>query len=203
MPRGNRNRVIAHAIVDGGMTAAEAAARFGVSRQWATTLANRYREGGDEALEPRSRRPLRSPTATAGALQQRILNLRAELDGAGLDGGAESIHARLEREHLAPPSVSTIWRILKAAGTVVPQPQKRPRSSIIRFEAVQPNETWQSDFTHWPLADGTDVEIISWLDDHSRYLLHITAHSRITGPIVVTTFTGTADLIRPGFRSVL
>jgi len=27
---------------------------------------------------------------------------------------------------------------------------------------------WQSDFIHWRLADGTDVEILNWLDDHSR-----------------------------------
>ena len=55
-----------------------------------------------------------------------------------------------------------------------------------------PNETWQSDFTHYrltaPTAPGTDVEIISWLDDYSRYALHVTAHPRVTGPIVVATF---------------
>ncbi|MCP2369058.1 transposase, partial [Agromyces flavus] len=176
------------------MTAADAAARFGISRQWATTLANRYREGGDDALEPRSRKPRRSPTRTTEGTRQRILTLRTELARAGLDGGAESIRDRLTRTGEKAPSVSTIWRILRAEGVVTPQPQKRPRSSIIRFEAVQPNETWQSDFTHWPLADGTDVEIISWLDDHSRYLVRISAHARVTGPIVVATFTSAADM---------
>ena len=63
----------------------------------------------------------------------------------------------------------------------------------MRFEADQPNETWQSDFTHWPLADGTDVEILNWLDDHSRYLLSCTAHHRVTGTDVITTFTATAE----------
>ena len=58
-----------------------------------------------------------------------------------------------------------------------------------------PNETWQSDFTHYRLTHprrtgrpGADVEIISWLDDCTRYALHATAHPRITTPIVVTTF---------------
>ena len=41
----------------------------------------------------------------------------------------------------------------------------------MRFAAAQPNEMWQSDATHWRLADRTDVEILNWLDDHSRYLL--------------------------------
>jgi len=32
---------------------------------------------------------------------------------------------------------------------------------MTRFEAAQPNETWQSDFTHWRISDGRDVEIIN------------------------------------------
>jgi hypothetical protein len=51
-----------------------------------------------------------------------------------------------------------------------------------------PNETWQSDFTHYRLSFGVDVEIISWLDDCTRYALHVSAHRRITGPIVTATF---------------
>ena len=69
-----------------------------------------------------------------------------------------------------------------------PHPKKRPRSSYIRFEAEQPNECWQADFTHYRLADGTDIEILSWLDDHSRYALSVTAHQPVTGPIVLATF---------------
>src|ERR671910_937954 len=57
-----------------------------------------------------------------------------------------------------------------------------------------PNECWQSDFTHYRLATGIDVEIISWLDDHARYALDVTAHSRVTGPIVLATFRQAADL---------
>ena len=34
----------------------------------------------------------------------------------------------------------------------------------------------------------TDIEILTWLDDHSRYALSVTAHQPVTGPIVVTTF---------------
>jgi len=51
-----------------------------------------------------------------------------------------------------------------------------------------PNETWQSDFTRYPLADGTDAEVISWLDDCTRYALHVSAHPRTTTPIVLATF---------------
>jgi predicted enzyme related to lactoylglutathione lyase len=35
---------------------------------------------------------------------------------------------------------------------------------------------------------GTDAEIISWLDDCTRYALHVSAHPRVTAPIVLATF---------------
>ncbi|MCW2785367.1 MAG: family transposase [Marmoricola sp.] len=38
----------------------------------------------------------------------------------------------------------------------------------------------------------TRPETITWLDDHARYALHISAHHRISGPIVLTTFRETA-----------
>jgi hypothetical protein len=49
--------------------------------------------------------------------------------------------AAVMRRHRAEPvpSVSTIWRILVRRGFVTPQPQKRPHSSFIRFEAEMPN----------------------------------------------------------------
>lgn len=89
-------------------------------------------------------------------------------------------------------SAATIWRRLKAAGVVDEQPKKKPKSSYIRFQADQPSETWQSDMTHWRLADRTDVEILTFLDDHARYALSVTAHARVTTPIVVTEFTAAA-----------
>jgi transposase InsO family protein len=50
---------------------------------------------------------------------------------------------------------------------------------------------WQSDFIHRRLKDGTDVEILNWLDDHSRYLLSCTAHQPVTGDTVVSVFLAT------------
>ncbi len=54
---------------------------------------------------------------------------------------------------------------------------------------------------HRPTAPGADVEIISWLDDCARYALHVTAHPRVTGPIVLATFRETAGPARdPGLH---
>ena len=110
--------------------------------------------------------------------------LRLDLASQGLDAGPVTIAWHLEQEGHRPPSTSTIRGSCTPPGLITPEPRKRPRSSYRRFAAAQPNECWQSDFTHWRLADGTDVEILNWLDDHSRYLLGCTAHTPVTGDIV-------------------
>ena len=59
-----------------------------------------------------------------------------------------------------------------------------------------PNECWQSDFTHYRLTrtedrPGPDCEILTWLDDCSRFALRVTAHHRVTGSIVLAEFRRT------------
>ena len=80
------------------------------------------------------------------------------------------------------------------AGQVSPQPKKRPRSSYLRFQADLPNQMWQTDFTHVRLSTGRDVEVLNFLDDHSRYLLACVAFGRVSGAAVVQTFRGAVDL---------
>jgi transposase InsO family protein len=152
----------------------------------------RYDDEGEAAFEPRSRRPLTSPSAIPDATVELVLRLRKELADAGLDAGADTLCWHLRRHHQVVISRATAHRILVRHATVTPDPSKRPKSSYIRFEAEQPNQTWQSDFTHYRLTTAADVEIITWLDDHSRYALHVSAHHRITGPIVLDTFTTAA-----------
>jgi transposase InsO family protein len=137
----------------------------------------RFRDGGYDAIEPRSRAPKRIPHRTPDALEDEIVTLRKELLELGVDAGAQTIASHLELRNGSAPSVSTIWRVLRRRGFVVPQPHKRPRSSWIRFEAQLPNECWQSDVTHWRLADGAEVEIVNFLDDHSR----LAVGSRVLG----------------------
>jgi transposase InsO family protein len=153
----------------------------------------RYRSEGIAAFEPRSRRPLSSPAATPAVVVERIVDLRVELTAAGLDAGPHTIAWHLADRWDLTVSVATIRRRLVDAGLVIAEPKKRPKSSYTRFEADLPNECWQSDFTHWRLADGTDTEIVVWLDDHSRFALSVTAHRRATGPIVLDTFRASIE----------
>jgi transposase InsO family protein len=164
------------------------AREYGVSQGWISRLVARYRLEGEAAFQSRSRRPHASPSRLPQATIDLIAELRENLASKGLDNGPHTIAWHLEHRHGLIVSVASIHRHLRAAGLITPQPQKRPKSSYIRFAAEQPNERWQADFTHWWLADHTHVEILNWLDDHARYALSVTAHRRVTGPIVLAEF---------------
>lgn len=184
----SKARLIITAVVVEGRSQAAVAREYGVSKGWVSKLVARYHVEGDLAFEPRSRRPRTRPDATPTATVELVLEVRRQLTAQGLDAGADTIGWHLEHHHRITLSRATIYRIVRRAGLVVAEPNKKPKSSYIRFQAEQPNETWQADFTHHRLADGTDTEILTWLDDHSRYALSVTAHRVVTGPIVVDTF---------------
>jgi transposase InsO family protein len=189
----SKARVVVLEVVSGNLSVSAAARAYGLSRQHIHRLLKRYREGGLDAVDPRSRRPASNPRAVVDEVIVAIVTLREQLTADGLDAGPLTLQWHLAQRGLQVPSTSTIRRILHHHGLITPQPRKRPKSSYRRFAASQPNECWQSDFTHWPLADGTDAEVLSWLDDHSRYLLACTAYHRVAGGDVVASFTDTAD----------
>jgi transposase InsO family protein len=188
----SKARVVVLEITSGHLSVTAAARTYGLSRQHIYRLLARYRQGGLDAVDPRSRRPASNPHAVSDDVIAAVVLLREQLTSQGLDAGALTLQWHLDKAGLPVPSTSTIRRILHHHGLITPQPRKRPRSSYHRFAAEQPNECWQSDFTHWTLADGSEAEILNWLDDHSRYLLRTTAYRRVAGPDVVATFTATA-----------
>jgi transposase InsO family protein len=179
-------RVVITAVLVEGRSKSEVARDYGVSRQWVQILVARFLTEGEAAFEPRSRRPRTNPRRTADDVEDAIVALRKELAEAGHDAGAETIAWHLRKRAGSAPSVATIWRVLSRRGFVTAQPHKRPRSSWQRFEADLPNECWQADITHWPLAEGTDVEILNIIDDHSRLLVGATTRTVFKAADVVT-----------------
>lgn len=181
-------QLIITSVLIEGRSKSEVAREYGVSRRWVITLVQRYLAEGEPGLQPRSRRPHRQPTRTAAAVEDEIIETRKDLDKHGHEAGAATIAAHLATRHGSAPAVSTIWRILTARGFVTPQPHKRPKASYVRFAAEQPNERWQSDITHWTLADNQDVEILHWLDDHSRLCLASTARAVFKAPDIEASY---------------
>ena len=188
----SKARLVITAITVERRPVAEVVEAYGVSRSWLYELLARHRAEGEAAFEPRSKAPKTSPGATPPETVDLVLTLRKQLLEAGHDAGAETLTWHLTQHHDITLSRATIHRILTRHGAVTPEPRKRPKSSYIRFQAAMPNECWQSDFTHYPLTDTATfpkgVEIITWLDDCTRYALHVSAHRAITTPIVKATF---------------
>ena len=190
----DKARYLVEAHVLEGRSVSELAAAHGVHRSWIYKLLARYRDGGYEALEPRSRRPRSCRHGTPQVVVEAIVELRTELHAQGHDAGAATIAYHLARQSQDVPSLSTIWRILKREGLVVSQPQKRPRSSLIRFQAELPNEMWQADITHWELKGGEHAEILNVIDDHSRLFLASEAFQTVKAKDVVDVFHSAAEL---------
>lgn len=183
----DKARFLVEAHLREGRPVLELAAEHGVHHSWIYRLLARYEAEGPAGLEPRSRRPNTSPTAISSALEEQIVRIRKQLTEEGLDAGPQTIHVHLSRRRSRKaPSVSTIARVLRRRGLVVPEPRKRPKSSYTRFEAELPNECWQTDVTHFALADGEPVEIINFIDDHSRLCV----------ASVVVAVTKTTDVVR-------
>ncbi len=152
--------------------------QLGISRQTFYKYRRRWQAEGPPGLVERSRRPHRSPGQVSGEVEEAIVRLRKDLP---VDNGAQAIAYHLARDADVGvvPSVATIHRVLVRRGMVVPQPEKRPRSSWTRFEWPRPNDAWQIDATCWALSSGQEVWIMDVLDDHSRVLV---AARTVNGP---------------------
>ena len=187
----SKAQLVITAVVLEGRSQTDVARDYGVSKSWVSKLVTRYREHGNDAFTPRSRRPKTSPQRLPDDLIDRITTLRHELSHQGLDAGPTTIAWHLATHHHTRVSPATISRHLTRLGLVEPQPRKRPRSSYIRFQAAMPNQTWQSDVTHYRLTTGTEAKILTWLDDCSRYALSVTAHHSVTAPVVLASFRHT------------
>lgn len=176
------------AVIVEGRSKAQVARDYGVARSWVYELVKRFEVESEAAFEPRSRRPHGNPRRTPSQVEDAVVWWRKHLTDQGLDAGAHTIAYHLICEQGSAPGLSTIWKILSRNGLVVATPRKRPRSSYTRFQASQPNESWQTDFTHWKLRNGRGIEILNFLDDHSRLLIACTATYVTTGGFVVETF---------------
>lgn len=176
------------AVTGGEINVAAFCRERGISRQTFYAWRKRFAEEGLAGLEVRPSTPSRSPHQTPVEVEDAVVELRKELDGAGLDAGPATIQWHLSRRGAKQvPSVATIWRILVRRGFVVPEPKKRPKSSWRRFEASAPNVLWQTDATKVVIGIG-QVEILTFLDDHSRVVTACRAVITATTENTWTTF---------------
>ncbi|WP_131812829.1 helix-turn-helix domain-containing protein, partial [Mycolicibacter heraklionensis] len=108
----SKARVAVLEVLSGNLSVTAAARIYGLSRQHLYRLLTRYRAGGLDALEPRSRRPASNPRRISDEVIAAIVLRREELTAEGLDAGPLTLQNHLARQGLPVPSTSTIRRIL-------------------------------------------------------------------------------------------
>ena len=177
-----------HAVMEvlAGIPVVEVATRYRVSRQSVHTWVKRYRDGGLAGLTDRSHRPQHSPRQVDGQIEALICELRRTHPG----WGPRRLVHELGRRDISPmPSRSTVYRVLIRAGLLEPVTRKRKRSDYRRWERSAPMQLWQMDIVGGVfLVDGTEVKIVTGIDDHSRFIVCCHVVLRATGRAICTAF---------------
>jgi transposase-like protein len=174
-----------------GVAVSDLCRELGISRQTFYRLRRRVDAEGPAGLEPRSRRPRRSPGLIAPEVEDEIVRLRKTRP---VDNGAQSIAYELARGGGPVLAASTVHRALRRRGLVVDTPAKRPKSSWRRFEFGAPNACWQIDATPWTLRRGRVAYVMDAIDDHSRTSVAAQAGIAPTGALAwATILAATAE----------
>lgn len=152
-----------------GLEMKELCRRFGVSRKTGYKWLARYRTGGAEGLQERSRKPLHSPKQVAVGMAEAVVALRLETTWCG-----RKLRRRLQNlGHTGVPAASTCTQILRRAGLLK---QDAPAGPWQRFERESPNALWQADHKGYVETQrGQRCHPLTMLDDHSRFNLVLDA----------------------------
>jgi transposase InsO family protein len=179
-----------HAVMEvlvAGLAVTEVAERYGVSRKTVHAWLNRYREHGLPGLVDRSHRPHGHRWQVAAAVEVAICELRR----AHPRWGPRRLLFELERGGCPGPlpSRSTVYRVLVRHQLVPAESRKRRREDYRRWERPVPMQLWQLDVMGSVfLVDGTELKLISGVDDHSRFCVIAKVVARATGREVCRAF---------------
>ena len=168
------------AVIDvlDGMSVTDVARRNKVSRQTVHTWLRRYADGGMAALADKSSKPESCPHQMSPVIEARVVEMRREHPR----WGPRSIRTHLAQEGFTPvPGRSSIYRTLVRHQLLEPTPRKRSRADYKRWERSRSMELWQMDVVgRFHLADGTEVKVITGVDDHSRFCVCARVVARAT-----------------------
>jgi transposase InsO family protein len=139
--------------------------RYGISRKTGYKWLERYKAGGAEALQDRTRKPHRSPRRVRPEVAATVISLSLETSWGG-----RKLQRRLQNLGYAEvPAASTCTEILRRAGRLKQAPAAGP---VQRFERSMPNELWQADHkSDFATQGGQRCHPLTMLDDHARFNL--------------------------------
>jgi transposase InsO family protein len=177
-----------HAVMEvvAGAPVTEVARRYGVTRQAVHLWLGKYQKEGLAGLADHSHRPRFQPRQLNADIEALICQLR----GAHPRWGPRRLAYELNKANVSPvPSRSTIYRVLVRRGLVPARKRKRRRQDYKRWQRDAPMQLWQLDITGSVfLTDGTELKLISGIDDHSRFCVIATVVPRATARAVCRAF---------------
>ncbi len=157
-------------VLEEGASVTEVARRYGVARQTVHEWLARYANGGGLAgLADRSSRPETCPHQMPPEVEARIVGMRRDHPG----WGPSRIRWELERAGVEPlPGRSAVYRALVRHGLVEARKRRRRREDYRRWERGRAMQLWQMDVMgRVHLAAGTEVKVVTGIDDHSRFIV--------------------------------
>ena len=94
----------------------------------------------------------------------------ASCAGRTASGGRSGWCSRWAAAAMGTVTRSTVYRVLVRNQLIEPRSRRRRRQDYMRWERPVPMQLWQLDVTASAfLAGGTEVKIVTGIDDHSRY----------------------------------
>jgi transposase InsO family protein len=182
-----RLRFVAQLLDGEPMT--EVCRAFGISRKTGYKIFDRYKEHGLEALNDRSRRPVRYANQLPQQIESLILTLKRDKPHWGARKIRELLVRRLSGD-VRIPAKSTIHAVLHRHGLVKPIGRTRNRATGTPLsEGAAPNDLWCADFKgEFKLGNGHYCYPLTVSDHASRFLLLCEALESTREDLAFTAF---------------
>jgi transposase InsO family protein len=174
------------AVVQDGWKVTEVAERLGVARQSVHNWIARYEAGGLPALADRSHRPASCAHQIPPELEAMICEIRRKHPGWG---PLRILHELGKRGVDPLPGRTSVYRCLKRHNLIELRRRKKRRDEFRRWERERPMQLWQMDvMSGVMLDDGTDLKVVTGVDDHSRFCVAAGLVTRATSRAVCDVF---------------
>jgi len=172
------------AVVQDGRHVSEVSRLYGVARQTVHEWVRRYEVAGMAGLMDLPSRPHRSPGRTSPEVEAAICELRRRRPR----WGPRSIRHALGDRGLAT-SASSVYRVLVRHAFIEPGKHRRRPGDYKRWERSRPMELWQMDVVGGVfLESGTELKVVTCVDDHSRYNVAVGIVERASAAAVCRVF---------------
>src|ERR687891_554505 len=174
------------AVIQDGWKITEVADRLGVVRQSVHNWIARYEAGGLAVLADRSHRPATCAHQIPPKLEALICEIRRKHPGWG---PLRILHS-LGKQGVDPlPGRTSVYRCLKRHNLIELRRRKKRRDEFRRWERDRPMQLWQMDVMSGVLLDdGTDLKVVTGVDDHSRFCVAAGLVRRATSKAVCGVF---------------